>query len=458
VANVFRRGEHGEPPTKKKLLKTGTSGAVFLKNLFQNFLFTITFLRNDEKSPGKFHFPGAKCSHGFKIARGLYNLIIANPHFLAVRANGIAVAAEGRGGKSMPGNKISAEITTLLENKSRYLAFPGIARLGREKYMLMFHDAPAHNPAVMQDPESLLGTVTGPAPWAPDLKTRRTVPRFSCAGHSPSAIALSENRAMIIDNRWYIYNWLGEMDIRIIKNYDWTTVLRGAYAVAVDTSGEKPLFGKPSRITSHHYPVVSCYDTPIAVGESSLLCAVDYDGNCTQMKDKPWETVLMRTDDLGQTWHLHAEIAMEKNLEGLPRMHYPSVRQTHDGRLVCILSSLEAEPRIFITESEGDGAAWSKPRPAGFAGRDSSFIALSDGRLIAAYSDTRAPFGIKFRVSDDCGGSWPDSAESTVDESSVSTDCGWPRGIQTDDGSVFITYYIHRPSGARAIMGARFVI
>lgn len=358
----------------------------------------------------------------------------------------------------MTGNRVSAEITKLLEDGGRYLAFPSVARLAAEKFLLLFHDAPLRDPAVQHDPKSLLGTITGRQPWSPDPGTRRAIPRFSGAGNAASAVRLSDTRALILGNSWRLYNWMGEPEVRIISDYNWVTILRGGHAILTDTSGETLRFGKPSRITSLHYPVVSCYDAPIALDENTVLCPVDYDSNCTQMQEKPWETIIMKTDDQGKTWRLHSEIFMEKDNKDFPRLHQPSVKRLPDGRFICILNSYEPVPQIYITESAGDGTEWTKPRPAGFSGFFPSLITLSDGRLIIAYSQLREPYRVKFRISDDGGATWPESSDFTVDTDSHSHDFGHVRGLQLDDGSVFLVYYLHRPSGLRSIMGAGFKI
>nr|HPI77101.1 sialidase family protein [bacterium] len=108
--------------------------------------------------------------------------------------------------------------------------------------------------------------------------------------------------------------------------------------------------------------------------------------------------------------------------------------------------------------SNNEGKTWSLPTPSGFSGTTHSLIPLADGRLLIAYTDCQAPFGIHIRVSEDSGRTWPDSDCRLLDDSSVSGDCGWTRGFQLDDGSVFLSYYVSGKKKTTTILGAVFNI
>jgi len=74
------------------------------------------------------------------------------------------------------------------------------------------------------------------------------------------------------------------------------------------------------------------------------------------------------------------------------------------------------------------------------------------------YSPLKAPHGVIYRISEDGGRTWPESAGGVIDDSSESADCGHARGIQLDDGSIYLVYYVHLPNGIRIIKGARIEI
>jgi hypothetical protein len=356
------------------------------------------------------------------------------------------------------GENNAAEITVLYENKDRFPAMPSIARLSGDKYLFLYHDAPARKPHAKFDPKMQLGAMTGPAPDRPDLKTRGNIPRFSGAGTAPGAVRLSDNLAIITDNRWFVYNWMGEPDVQVVLHYDWALMLRGGYSLLADASGEKLRFGKPRRITSPNYPAVSCYDNPLPLNENTVLCPVDYDSNAMQLQDRPWEAIIMRTDDHGAIWRPHGTIHAEKDGSGLPRLKRPVVRMLPGGRLVCSLVSHVVSSEIYVLESDDGGENWSEPKPTGVAGLYHSMVSLSDGRLLMTYSPLKAPYGVIYRISEDGGRTWPEKAAGEIDVNSESSECGWARGLQLDDGSVYFVYYTHKPGDIFAIMGARIRI
>ncbi|MFA6451702.1 MAG: sialidase family protein [bacterium] len=350
--------------------------------------------------------------------------------------------------------KNNIEIKALYENKDRYLSSPSITRLAPDKSLLLYHDAPFRNPAVKFDLKSSLGIMAAPSPDQPDLKTKRIVPRFKDSGSAPSAVKLTESKAFLTDNRYIVFNWMGEPEVPVMPFYDWVMLLRGGYGMVIDASGEKLRFGKPRRITSHHYPAVSCYDESIALNENTILCPVDYDSNCMRLQDRPWETIIMRTDDLGLTWRRHGAIHLEIDGSDIPRLHHPAVRRLPDGRMVCMLHSNDAEPIFYFCESEDGGENWTGVKSLGFVGSQHSLIVLADGRLMMTYSPLKEPYGVKYRISEDGGRTWPESSVVFIDDSSESEDCGHARGLLLDDGSVYIVYYTHKGK-YRLIMGAR---
>jgi len=328
-----------------------------------------------------------------------------------------------------------------------------MTRLAADKFMLLFHDAPMRDPVVRFDAKGRLGSMLCSAPWAPEVKTKRDVPRFRGGGTAPSAVKLSDTLAMIVDNVWYIFNWLGEPDVQVIKEHDWTAILRGGFSLLVDISGDKLKFGKPRRITSLHYPAVSCYDSPIVIDENTVLCPIDYDSNCTQLQDRPWETVIMRTEDQGLTWKQHGVIILEKDNPDLPKMLSPSVRLISSDYMVCAMQSHELVPHIYMFTSEDCGVHWSAPWKSGIDGYNHSLLPLSDGRLMITYSTAQEP-SVMYRISEDGGRTWPESTATVIENESLSLDSGRARSLQLDDGSVFVVYYSHRQDEMRVIMGA----
>ncbi len=358
----------------------------------------------------------------------------------------------------MNGEKNAAETTVIYENKDRFLANPAIARLSTDKYLLLYHDAPSLKPPAKFNPKMRLGTMTGSSPYKPDLKSKRIVPRFSGSGSTPGAARISDSLAVITDNRWFIYNWMGEPEIQVVCYYDWSIMLRGGYSVIADTSGDMLKFGKPRRITSIHYPAVSCYDNPLVKDGKSIYCPVDYDSDAMQLNDRPWESIIMKSDDLGATWQLHGTIHAEKDHPGMTRLKRPVIRELPGGGLVCTLVSHEVDSDLYFLKSDDFGKSWSEPQPTGFSGYHHSMIALSDGRILMTYSPLKEPHGVVYRISEDGGKTWPENLYGEVYIKNESDECGWARGVQLDDGSVFLVYYVHKPGNVFAISGTKLFL
>ncbi len=358
----------------------------------------------------------------------------------------------------MTARRLDAEIVPLAENKSRRCSQLCSVRLRDNYYLFIHHDSKSPEPPGMLKPDGSLRAMVGSSPLLPDHSTARNIPRLTHAGTAPSVIRLSDTRALVIDNRWLVYNWLGEPDVQLLKGSDLVAVLVGACSIMIDYSGEKPLFGIPKFIRAPHYPVVSSYDAPIVLDDGSILCPVDYDAYCTQIPDKPWESVIMKADKDCSRWELYSEIFMQKDNPDMPPMCRPSVKRVADGRLMCAMLGADERQQIHISVSNNQGKSWSAPTPSGFSGTTHSLIPLADGRLLIAYTDYQTPFGIHIRVSEDSGRTWPDSECRLLDDSSVSGDCGWTRGFQLDDGSVFLSYYVTGKKKTTTILGTVFKI
>jgi len=354
--------------------------------------------------------------------------------------------------------RLDADIVPLAENKSRRCSQLCSVRLRDNYYLFIHHDSKSPDPPGIIKPDGALRAMVGSSPLLPDHSTARNIPRLTHAGTAPSVIRLSDTRALAIDNRWLVYNWLGEPDVQLLKGSELVAVLVGACSIIIDCSGEKPLFGIPKFIRAPHYPVVSSYDAPVVLDDGSILCPVDYDAYCTQIPDKPWESVIMKADKKCSNWELYSEIFMQKDNPDMPPMCRPSVKRAADGNLICAMLGADERQQIYISVSNNEGKTWSLPTPSGFSGTTHSLIPLADGRLLIAYTDCQAPFGIHIRVSEDSGRTWPDSDCRLLDDSSVSGDCGWTRGFQLDDGSVFLSYYVSGKKKTTTILGAVFNI
>lgn len=355
----------------------------------------------------------------------------------------------------MPEQTISIEKTEIARSRNRYFCNPCLCEFGDRGYALIHHDSPARESPVKLDPKAVLEFVTGASPLELARGKKRTVPRMRICGSAPSMSEIGGGRYLITDNLWHIYNWMGEQEAKIIYGPDWVVLLRGAITMVVDASGERVMFGKPRFVRRRDYPVVSAYDAPVIMPGGSILLACDYDEHASQKSDYPWESVIMRSEDLGQSWRLIGMTYCQKDMPDLPKLKRPSLVDMGGGRLICALSAVEDNEDIHICFSENDGGDWTVPGAAGFRGRSHSMRLLRDGRLLMTYSPVEKPFGVKARLSDDGGKTWPDSNILSIESESISHDCGHARTIQDNNGDLFITYYSHVSKDERAVYVAR---
>ncbi len=346
----------------------------------------------------------------------------------------------------------------IIRSKNRYYCNPYLCGFAGGGFALLYHDAPSRDSTVKIDPKGILNMITGPSPTELSERGKRQVPRIRSCGTAPTMIRIDEGRYLISDNLWHVYNWMGEPEVKVATDLDWVLTLRGAITMVVDAAGERVKFGKPRFVKCRDYPVVAGYDAPILWGDGSILLACDYDEDASQKFDYPWESVIMRSDDLGRTWKLHGMTYCGKEHEDLPQLKCPSIALKDDGTLICALSAVMTGSEIYICRSENGGADWSLPSPAGIKGNAHSLRVLKDGLLLMTFSSLEKPFGIKARLSEDGGRSWPESNSITIDDDTLSNDCGWARAMQNDNGEVFVSYFKHVTRKERAVMVARVVL
>ena len=86
-------------------------------------------------------------------------------------------------------------------------------------------------------------------------------------------------------------------------------------------------------------------------------------------------------------------------------------------------------------------------------------VQLANGRILVLFARRRLPMGIGGVVSSDDGKTW--SHEFVIRDDAVTSDLGYPVGVQLDDGKIFTGYYYTLPDGnefgrTRFIAGSKF--
>jgi len=111
---------------------------------------------------------------------------------------------------------------------------------------------------------------------------------------------------------------------------------------------------------------------------------------------------------------------------------------------------------IDLYESTDNGTSFhylNQPVPyAGSGGNPPAMIKLQDGRICLTYGYRAAPFGIQARLSADGGRTWGEVIYLRQDGGT--TDLGYPRTIQRQDGTIVTAYYYNIDPDAERFIGA----
>ena len=131
--------------------------------------------------------------------------------------------------------------------------------------------------------------------------------------------------------------------------------------------------------------------------------------------------------------------------------------EAKDGTLLCFIrvqggGGLVSDQKftVYQAESHDGGKTWSPAHQilGDFGGAPPHALCLPTGRVVLTYGVRVAPFCIRAKVSDDCGKSW--SNEVDVSINGVSPDLGYPSTVALSDGSLLSVFYAHRDEGAPA--------
>ena len=152
---------------------------------------------------------------------------------------------------------------------------------------------------------------------------------------------------------------------------------------------------------------------------------------------------LIRSHDGGRTW-----VDCVTLMEGF--YGEPALCDLGEGRLLVMLrrtsrggSNLrESTTGLWQIDSEDGGYTWSEPRRVtGNMEHPGDAIRLEDGRLLLTYGRRVPPYGIQGMVSRDDGRTWDAENRLLLVGDSGTYDCGYPRSVQRDDGTIVTVYY-----------------
>lgn len=201
------------------------------------------------------------------------------------------------------------------------------------------------------------------------------------------------------------------------------------------------------------------WDKPLAVSLGDVYIR----GNCVQLDDGallvPFysseggvtKVVVGRTEDLGVTWSVHAEIASEAG-DGF---FEPNLHRTPSGKLVLFIRCHRAKPELadgrmaypLVTcESTDGGLTWSRPvRQPFYSPSPFHVLPLADGRALMSYGYRFRPFGVRAVLLDPECERLNEAEEVILRDDGHGSDIGYTSAVQLQDGRVLVMYYYSMP-------------
>ncbi len=122
--------------------------------------------------------------------------------------------------------------------------------------------------------------------------------------------------------------------------------------------------------------------------------------------------------------------------------HYneTSIVALSDGRLLAALRA-EKGGSLAVSESKNQGQTWSTPRQITKDNEHpADLIQLADGRVLLVFGQRNAPRGIHAMLSSD-GATWDPAKRIVLADDAPNTDCGYPSSVEVTKGRVATLYY-----------------
>ena len=99
---------------------------------------------------------------------------------------------------------------------------------------------------------------------------------------------------------------------------------------------------------------------------------------------KKCRTLLIRSQDRGDTWHYVATIAADPD-PGLEGFRLPSLGLLPNGQLLCLMRNGDGDTPLWLSRSGGDYSQWEQPRQLAAGAVHGQLLVLSDGTVLLVY-------------------------------------------------------------------------
>lgn len=150
---------------------------------------------------------------------------------------------------------------------------------------------------------------------------------------------------------------------------------------------------------------------------------------------------VMRSADGGTSWTGPAIFAPAREDLGFVE---PRLTVLPGGRVIAMART--APGPFHQSHSDDGGHTWSPLRETDVPCDGSSppdLLTLEDGRLLCTFGRRTEPFGVRARLSEDGGRTWPAAHEIVLRDDGPDRDMGYPGSVQLDATTVLTCYYWH---------------
>ncbi len=127
----------------------------------------------------------------------------------------------------------------------------------------------------------------------------------------------------------------------------------------------------------------------------------------------------------------------------------PATTQLADGTLLTIIRQTDfhgafdeydkRENYLEAFRSTDDGRTWTSVGRIADTHNPAAAVTLGDDSVVVAYGYRTEPYGIRGRITTDCGETW--SEEFVLRDDGRSADLGYPRMVARPDGTLLVVYY-----------------
>jgi hypothetical protein len=185
----------------------------------------------------------------------------------------------------------------------------------------------------------------------------------------------------------------------------------------------------------------------VQLADGTLLMSVyviDY-------QTKAHSCYVVRSTDRGRTWGDGSLLARDCYNE-------TSILALSDGRLLAAARTSKWGARIDLFESADGGRSWAARGPVtGASQHPGDLLQLENGHVLLTFGNRIAgEYGVRGLLSLDGGRTWDRGTEFVLERDALNGDCGYPSSTQLADGTIVTLYYAkgtksHKPYHAAAV-------